>query len=78
MRIMCGVFGHMGREDFGCNQKIKSWPTRLNLATESPSDRINFIQQIFLSWLFHQSHPMFQSSANLAPHPACNTGERLT
>jgi hypothetical protein len=22
MRIMCGVFGHMGREDFGCNQKI--------------------------------------------------------
>jgi len=21
MRIMCGVFGHMGREDVGCNQK---------------------------------------------------------
>jgi len=30
MRIMCGVFGHMGREDFGCNQKIFTVSTRLN------------------------------------------------
>jgi hypothetical protein len=30
MRIMCGVFGHMGPEDCGCKQKLIMVPTKLN------------------------------------------------
>jgi hypothetical protein len=30
MRIMCGVFGHMGREDVSCNQKINHVSASLN------------------------------------------------
>jgi hypothetical protein len=36
MRIMCGVFGHMGRKDFGCNQKINHGPHKIELSDGIP------------------------------------------
>ena len=49
MRIMCGVFGHMGRENAGYNQKLIMALQDFAERRDTLSNRINLIRQIYFS-----------------------------